>query len=151
MPANADDCSAPPVTPSRGPQRYLAEGQTEGSAVLSEGLREGVILGVVTVALGVAGLSPSLTWIPEVPLLAAFVLVPAVIVGVAGYRAAMREGRVTSGAVAGAIAGAIGGCAGGLTYMAFGKPALNVVLGLAAGVVGGGIVGAVGARLSTRR
>ena len=92
-----------------------------------------------------------MTWIPEVPLLAAFVLVPAVIVGVAGYRAAMREGRVTSGAVAGAIAGAIGGCAGGLTYMAFGKPALNVVLGLAAGVVGGGIVGAVGARLSTRR
>ena len=109
------------------------------------------MLGVVTVALGVAGLSPSVTWIPEVPLLAAFVVVPAVIVGVAGYRAAKREGRVSSGAVAGAIAGAIGGCAGGLTYMAFGKPALNVVLGLAAGVVGGGIVGAVGARLSTRR
>ena len=141
----------PPATPSRGPQRCLREGESEGSAVLSEGLREGVILGVVTVALGVAGLSPSFTWIPEVPLLAAFVLVPAVIVGVAGYRAAKREGRVTSGAVAGAIAGAIGGCAGGLTYMAFGKPALNVMLGLAAGVVGGGIVGAVGARLSTRR
>jgi hypothetical protein len=121
------------------------------SVVLIEGLREGVILVVVAVALGVAGLSPSLSWIPEVPLLAAFVLVPAMIIGVAGYRAGKREGRVTSGAVAGAIAGAIGGCAGGLTYVAFGKPAVNVVLGLAAGVVGGAVVGAIGARLSPRR
>src|SRR5207245_7704203 len=80
----------PAVTPSRGPQQCLPEGETEGSAVLSEGLREGVILGVVTVALGVAGLSPSFTWIPEVPLLAAFALVPAVLVGVAGYPAAER-------------------------------------------------------------
>ena len=121
------------------------------SVVLTEGLREGAILAVLAVALGVAGLSPSLTWIPEVPLLAAFVLVPVVIIGVAGYRAGKGEGHITSGAMAGVIAGTMGGCAGGLTYVAFGKPPLNVVLGVAAGVVGGAIVGAVGARLSTRR
>jgi hypothetical protein len=129
----------------------LPEGEREGSVVLTEGLREGMILGVVALALGVAGLSPTLTWIPEVPLLAAFVLVPVVILGVAGYRAGKGEGRVSSGAVAGAIAGGIGGCVGGLTYVAYGKPALNVVLGLTAGVVGGAVVGAVAARLSTRR
>lgn len=52
------------------------------------------------------------------------------------------------GALAGAIAGAIGGCVGGLTYLAFGKPALNVVLGTAAGAVGGAIVGTIGARFA---
>ncbi len=121
------------------------------SVVLSEGIREGLILGVVVVALGVAGLSPSFRWVPEVPLLAAFVVVPALVIGVAGYRAGGRAGRVAPGAFAGAIAGAIGGCVGGLTYVAFGKPVLNVVLGAAVGVVGGAIVGAVGARLGTRR
>ena len=75
-----------------------------------------------------------MTWIPEVPLLAAFVPVPVVIIGVAGYRAGKGEGRITSGAMAGVIAGTMGGCAGGLTYVAFGKPLLNVVLGVAAGV-----------------
>jgi hypothetical protein len=121
------------------------------SVVLSEGIREGLILGFIVVALGVAGLSPSFSWVPEVPLLAAFVVVPSLIIGVAGYRAGGRAGRVAPGAFAGAIAGAIGGCVGGLTYVAFGKPVLNVVLGAAAGVVGGTIVGAVGARLGTRR
>jgi hypothetical protein len=110
-----------------------------------------VILGVVVLALGVAGLSPSLTWIPEVPLLTAFVLVPALIIGVAGYRAGGQKGRITSGAAAGAVAGAIGGCVGGLTYVAFGKPALNLPLGFAAGAIGGAIFGAIGARLITRR
>ena len=121
------------------------------SVVLSEGLRAGVILGVAAVVLGMAGLSPSFTWIPEVLLLALFVMVPAAILGVAGYRAGSRAGGVVSGALAGALAGAFGGCVGGLTYVAFGKPVLNVVVGLVGGAAGGAIVGAIGARLSRRR
>lgn len=115
--------------------------------VLSEGLLGGVILGAVAVVLGVAGLSPSFTWIPEVLLLALFVLVPAAILGVAGYRAGSRERRVIPGVLAGALAGAIGGAVGGLTYVAFGKPVLNVVVGLVGGALGGAIVGGIGAVL----
>lgn len=118
---------------------------------ISEGLRGGAVLGVVAIALGVSGLSPSLTWIPEVPLLAAFVIVPAAIVGLTGYSAGSSAGRVMAGAIAGGIAGAIGGCLGGLTYVAFGKPVVNVLIGTLAGVVGGGILGAIGARFALSR
>jgi len=119
----------------------LPKGERETSVAVTEGLREGLILGVLAVALGVAGLSPSFAWIPEALLLAAFVIVPAVVLGVAGYRA---------GAMAGVIAGAIGGCVGGLTYVAFGKPVLNVAVGIVGGAVGGAILGAVGARFARR-
>jgi hypothetical protein len=129
----------------------LPGGDRETSIVVSEGLREGVILAVVAVGLGVAGLSPSFTWIPEVLLLALLVLVPAAILGVAGYRAGSRAGGVVPGALAGALAGAIGGFVGGLTYVAFGKPVLNVVVGMVGGALGGTIVGAIGAVLSARR
>jgi len=119
--------------------------------VKSEGLRGGVILGAAAVVLGVAGLSPFFTWIPEAILLALFVLVPVAILGVAGYRAGSREGRVVPGAVAGGLAGAIGGVVGGLIYVAFGKPVLNVMVGLVGGVLGGATVGASGAVLALRR
>jgi hypothetical protein len=118
--------------------------------VISEGIRGGAILGVLAVALGMAGLSPSLTWIPELLLLAAIVIGPAVVLGLAGYRAGSRSKGLIPGALAGALAGAIGGCVGGLTYLAFDKPALNVVLGTVAGAVGGAIAGAVGARFASR-
>jgi len=121
------------------------------SAVLPEGLRGGVILGVAAVVLGVAGLSPSLTWIPEALLLALFVLVPAAILGAVGYRAGSRERRVMPGALAGALAGAIGGAVGGLTYVAFGKPMLNVLVGMVAGALAGALVGAIGAVLGVQR
>ena len=121
------------------------------AVVLSEGLRGGAILGTVAIALGVTGLSPSFRWIPEVLLLAAFILLPIAIVGVAGYRAGSRARAAMPGALAGALAGAIGGFVGGLTYVAFGKPMLNVAVGLLAGALGGAIVGAIGARLGTRR
>jgi hypothetical protein len=111
-------------------------------AALKEGLKEGLILGVAAVILGVAGLSPSLTWIPEALLLALFVLVPVTVLAFAGYHA---------GALGASIAGAIGGCAGGLTYVAFGKPALNVFVGTVAGAVGGAVIGAFAARFAKRQ
>ena len=103
------------------------------------------------VILGVLGLSPSLTWIPEVPLLAAFVLVPTAILAVTGALVGRIDGSVRAGWFAGAIAGAIGGCVGGLTFVAFGKPVVNIAIGLVAGVLGGGVVRAAGAWFSRRR
>jgi hypothetical protein len=120
------------------------------ATVLSEGLRGGAILGVVAVVLGVAGLSPSFSWIPELPLLAAFVLLPAGIAVAIGYRAASHAGRFRAGVFAGVIAGSIGGCVGGLTYFAFGKPVLNILVGVVAGAVGGGFAGGLGGILSKR-
>lgn len=119
--------------------------------MISEGLRGGVILGAVAVVLGVAGLSPSFTWIPEALLLALFVLVPVAILGATGYRAGARARSVFPGALAGALAGAIGGVIGGLTYVAFGKPVLNVVVGMVGGALGGALVGAIGAVLGVQR
>ena len=102
-------------------------------------------MALAVVILGVLGLSPSLTWIPEVPLLAAFALVPAAILGLTGARVGRLAGSVRAGSFAGAIAGAIGGCVGGLTYVAFGKPVVNVLIGLVAGLLGGGVVSTAGA------
>src|ERR1700687_1472401 len=109
------------------------------TTVLLEGLLGGAILAVVAIVLGVLGLSPSFSWIPEALLVAAFVLVPIGITGAIGGRAAMHSGRVLAGTLAGLIAGAIAGCAGGLTYVAFGKPVLNVVIGTLGGALAGGI------------
>jgi hypothetical protein len=119
--------------------------------VLTEGIRGGVVLIVAAVVLGIAGLSPSLTWIPEAPVLAAFALVPLGVVAVTGYRTGMRIKRTSAGALAAALAGAAGGFAGGLTYMAFGKPAINVLVGVLAGALQGAIVGGGMAWYAIRR
>jgi hypothetical protein len=121
------------------------------TTVLTEGLLGGAILSVAAIVLGVLGLSPSFTWIPEALLLAAFVLVYVGIAGAIGGRAGMHSGRVMAGTLAGVIAGAIAGCAGGLTYVAFGKPVLNVLIGAIGGALAGGIAGGVGAVLDLRR
>lgn len=120
------------------------------TTVLSEGLLGGAILSVVAIVLGVLGLSPTFSWIPEALLFAAFVLVPVGILGAIGGRAGMHSGRVMAGTLAGLIAGAIAGCVGGLTYVAFGKPVVNVIDTIG-GALGGGIAGTVGAVLDLRR
>lgn len=121
------------------------------ATVLSEGLLGAAILSVVAIVFGVLGLSPSFTWIPEALLLIAFVLVPVGIAGAIGGRAGLRSGRVMAGALAGLIAGAIAGGAGGLTYVAFGKPVLNVLIATLGGALGAGLAGTVGAVLDLRR
>lgn len=100
-----------------------------------------MLLAAFAVGFGILGLTPSLSWIPEVPLLAAGVAGPVVILAVAGVRAASRSGLVRSGGLAGAVAGAMGGTAGGLCYLAYGKPAVNIAAGLLVGWLGGGLVG----------
>jgi hypothetical protein len=116
-----------------------------------EGLRGGAGLGACVVVLAVLGLSPSLAWIPEVPLLATAVVVPVAVLGLPGYRATQRDPRLRAGAIAGGLAGAIGGTVGGLAYVVFSKPLLNVAVGLVVGLAGGAILGVLPMLLMTLR
>lgn len=102
----------------------------------------GAVLAAFAVAFAILGLSPSLRWIPEIPLLLVAGLFPAVILTVAGYR---------TGAPSAALAGAIGGAVGGVAYVVYGKPALNIPIGVLAGIVAGAVLGAVGAMIARRR
>jgi hypothetical protein len=52
--------------------------------VLREGARSGAILASCAVVFAVLGLTPALSWIPEVPLLAAAVVIPVAILGWTG-------------------------------------------------------------------
>ena len=119
--------------------------------VLSRGTRAGAMLAAFAVALAFVGLSPSFSWVPEIPLLAVATLVPLSVFATTGFRAGRQSGRVVDGLAAGAVAGAISGAVGGLSYVYFGKPALNIVVGLALGTIGGGVVGALGGRFGIER
>jgi len=111
----------------------------------------GLALGAAAVVLAILGLTPSLAWISEVPLLAAALLLPTLACGLAGFRAASRSGRLLGGALSGGLAGCIGGAAGGFSYVAFGKPLLNVGVALLLGAGGGSAVGLGGGLLARRR
>jgi len=115
------------------------------------GLRVGVVLAVAVVVLAVVGLAPSFAWVPEVPLLLTATLVPVVGFAFAGYHCASASHRVLDGVIAGAVAGLLSGASGGLSYVLFGKPLLNLIVGPAIGAVGGALVGAVAAFLALRR
>ena len=106
------------------------------------GVLGGVILAVFAVVFAILGLSPSLRWIPEIPLLLVAGAVPSATLVVAGYRA---------GAMAGAVAGAIGGATGGVAFVVYGKPVVNIPILLVAGLVGGLVLGALGAAVARRR
>jgi hypothetical protein len=118
--------------------------------VISEGARVGVALAVCVVVLAILGLTPSLSWIPEVPLVGTAILLPVAAYGLTGFWQGRRSGRVVAGAVAGAVAGSISGAVGGLSYVLFGKSPVNVVVGLVLGAAVGAAVGAVGAWLGRR-
>ena len=119
-------------------------------AVLIEGVRGGVVLGACVIVLAVLGLTPSLSWLPELPLVTVALVLPVVAFGLIGHRAGLRSGRLASGALAGALAGAISGGVGGVAFVLYGKSALNVAVGILLGVVGGVLVGAAGALLGRR-
>jgi len=115
-----------------------------------EGLRGGAALGVCVAVLAVLGLSPALRWIPEVPLIGAAVLLPVAAFGMTGYRAGQRSGRPVAGTLAGGVAGAIAGGVAGLAYVVFGKPVLNVPVGLVLGAAGGALLGTIAALVGDR-
>jgi hypothetical protein len=112
-----------------------------------EGMRVGAVLAVCVVVLAILGLTPSLSWIPEVPLIGTAILLPIVAYVLTGFWQGRRSGRLLAGAVAGAVAGSISGAAGGLSYVLFGKSPINVLVGLVLGAAGGTAAGAVGAWL----
>ncbi|GAC1511337.1 MAG: hypothetical protein NVS1B3_14410 [Candidatus Dormibacteraceae bacterium] len=115
------------------------------------GVGAGAILAAFAILFAILGLTPSLAWIPELPLLAIAGAVPIVLLTVTGYRASQGSGMILMGAIAGATAGGIGGFAGGAAYVVYGKPALNVLVGTIAGAVAGVVLGAGGAWVAARR
>jgi hypothetical protein len=119
--------------------------------IMAEGLRSGAILSLYAVALAVLGLTPALSWIPEVPLIGAAVLLPVALLIWTGFRATARSGRLVAGPLTGALTGAIGGCVGGIAYLLAGKPALNISVGLVAGALAGAAFGFTGALLGRYR
>ena len=117
---------------------------------LAEGLRGGVALGACVIALAVLGLSPSMSWVPEVLLLTLAAVVPVAAFALLGRRVARRTGRVLAGAIVGGIAGAISGGIGGVAYVVFGKSVLNIGVGVVSGAIGGAVIAGVAAVLSRR-
>jgi hypothetical protein len=117
---------------------------------LREGLRSGAILSLCAVALAVLGLTPALSWIPEVPLIGGAIVLPLAILVWTGVRVARRSSRLVAGPLASALAGAIGGCVGGIAYLVAGKPSLNVIAGLLGGALSGAVFGFAGAILAKR-
>lgn len=118
---------------------------------MAEGLRSGVLISLCAVALGVLGLTPALSWIPEAPLLGAAIVVPVAILVWTGFRSATQSGRLVAGPYTGVLAGAIGGCVGGIAYLIAGKPALNIAIGLLGGALAGAALGFAGALFGWRR
>lgn len=96
---------------------------------------------VFAVVFAVLGLTPSLSWIPEAPLLIIAFVVPVGGLVIAGYR---------GGVGAGTLAGAMTGLAGGLAYVAFGKSFVNVPVGLVAGFLAGAVLGWIGGKIRIR-
>lgn len=119
--------------------------------IIGEGLRSGAILSLCAVALAVLGLTPTLSWIPEVPLIGAAIVLPVALLIWTGFRAAARSGRLVAGPVTGVLTGAVGGCVGGTAYLLADKPALNIAVGLLAGALAGAAFGFTGALLGRYR
>jgi hypothetical protein len=118
---------------------------------LTAGVRAGAALAAFAILFAILGLTPSLSWIPEVPLLTVAGVVPIALLTLTGYRAWKSSGLILMGAIAGATAGGIGGCAGGVAYVVLGKPVFNVVAGTIVGIGAGAALGAVGAMVAARR
>ena len=118
---------------------------------LAFGFAGGLLMALFAVGFAILGLTPSLSWIPEVPLLAAAVIVPVGILLVTGHRAYARTLDVVAAMLAGSLAGALGGLTGGVSYVVAGKSAVNVVGGLLAGVVAGVFLGWAGALVARWR
>src|SRR5207237_8829534 len=100
-----------------------------GSA-MAEGVRGGIALSLAVILLALLGLTPSLRWIPEVPLIVAAIAVPVAGYALTGYRAGRRSGRMAAGALAGAVDGSMSGEVGGLALYRFSSSLLNIWVGL---------------------
>src|SRR5256885_16838278 len=89
---------------------------------LREGVRGGIVLSIAVILLAILGLTPSLRWIPEVPLIAVAIAAPVAGYALTGYWAGRRTGRTAAGVLAGAVAGGMSGGGGGSAHLLFCKP-----------------------------
>jgi hypothetical protein len=139
------------VTKSSGSgDRIIKIAPGDRSIAMALGIRAGILISAVVVLLAFVGLTPSFSWVPETPLLVIAVLVPIAGYVLTGALGGRRSGRLSSGVVSSAIAGVVSGFAGGLSYVLFGKPVLNIAVGVALGFVAGTVWGAIGAIVSLR-
>jgi hypothetical protein len=118
---------------------------------VAAGVRAGAALGVCVVVLAVIGLTPSMSWVPELPLVGVAILLPLFVFGLTGFRAGQRTQGIMGGLLAGALAGVISGGVGGLSYVIFGKSLANIAVGMLLGALAGAAVGAVGAAIGIAR
>jgi hypothetical protein len=84
---------------------------------LAEGLRAGIALGAFVIVVGVLGLGPTVSWLPEAPLVTVAIAVPVIGLTLTGFRSFRRQGRLRAGLLTGALAGAIVGLVGGLAFL----------------------------------
>ena len=96
---------------------------------LALGTAGGLLLALFAAVFAILGLTPSLSWIPEVPLLAAAVIVPVAIMVVTGHNAYARTLDVVAAMLAGSLAGALGGLTGGVSYVVAGRSAVRLPRG----------------------
>src|SRR2546429_1031833 len=108
---------------------------------LREGVRGGIVLSIAVILLAILGLTPSLRWIPEVPLIAVAIAAPVAGYALTGYWAGRRTGRTAAGVLAGAVAGGMSGGVGGVAYGLFCKPPLQLRGGLPLGGISRGVSG----------
>jgi hypothetical protein len=118
---------------------------------VAAGVRAGAALGVIVVVLALIGLTPSMSWVPELPLVGVAIVLPLFVFGLTGFRAGQRTRRIVGGLLAGAVAGVISGGVGGLSYVIFGKSLVNVAVGMLLGALAGGVAAAIGAELGIAR
>jgi hypothetical protein len=96
-------------------------------SALSEGRRAGLVLGAFVVVVGVLGLGPTVSWLPEAPLVTVAIAVPVIGLALTGFRGFRRAGHLSAGILAGTLAGAITGVVAGLALLALDQVFIDTV------------------------
>jgi hypothetical protein len=94
---------------------------------LAEGLRAGIALGAFVIVLGVLGLGPTVSWVPEAPLVTVAIAVPVIGLTLTGFRGSRHTGHLSAGILAGTVAGAITGVIAGLAFLALDQIFIDTV------------------------
>jgi hypothetical protein len=94
---------------------------------LREGVRAGVLLGAFVIVVGVLGLGPASSWIPEAPLVMVTIAIPVLGLALVGFRGFRRAGQLRAGSLTGMLAGAITGVVGGLAFLALDQIFIDTV------------------------
>jgi hypothetical protein len=94
---------------------------------LAEGLRAGIALGAFVIVVGALGLGPTVSWLPEAPLVTVAIAVLVIGLTLTGFRGFRRAGHLRVGMLNGALAGAITGVVGGLAFLVLDQTFIDTV------------------------